>query len=115
MKLFKDSFSYENRCEESARIKNKYPHRVPIIVEKAKNCILSDPDKKKYLVPNDMNISQFIYIIRKRIKMKPEQAIFITINNCLPESNTQICQIYNKHKDEDGFLYVVYSSENTFG
>ena len=47
--------------------------------------------------------------------MKPEQAIFITINNCLPESNTQICNIYNKHKDEDGFLYVVYSSENTFG
>ena len=37
MKLFKDSFSYENRCEESTRIKNKYPHRVPIIVEKAKN------------------------------------------------------------------------------
>ena len=52
MKLFKDSFSFENRCEESTRIKHKYPHRVPIIVEKAKNCTLSDPDKKKYLVPN---------------------------------------------------------------
>ena len=66
MKLFKDSFSYENRCEESTRIKNKYPHRVPIIVEKAKNCILSDPDKKKYLVPNDMNISIAVFDIAGR-------------------------------------------------
>ena len=60
-------------------------------------------------------MSQFIYIIRKRIKIKPEQAIFLTVNNCLPESNAQIVQVYNKHKDEDGFLYIVYSSENTFG
>lgn len=115
MKLFKDSFSYENRCEESARIKNKYPHRVPIIVEKAKNCILSEPDKTKYLVPNDMNISQFVYIIRRRIHLKPEEALFITINNMLPESNVPLFQIYEKYKDKDGFLYITYSSENTFG
>lgn len=23
--------------------------------------------------------------------------------------------IYSEHKDEDGFLYVAYSGENTFG
>lgn len=23
--------------------------------------------------------------------------------------------IYDEHKDEDGFLYIVYSGENTFG
>ena len=112
---FKKLFPLNFRREESSRIMDKYPRRIPIIVEKAEKCILDDIDKKKFLVPNDVTMSQFIYIIRKRIKMKPEQAIFITINNCLPESNTQICQIYNKHKDEDGFLYVVYSSENTFG
>lgn len=25
------------------------------------------------------------------------------------------CVIYEEHKDEDGFLYVLYSGENTFG
>ena len=112
---FKSQISFEIRQEESQRIINKYPRRTPIIVEKAKNCGLDDIDKKKFLVPNDLTMSQFIYIIRRRIKIKPEQAIFLTVNNCLPESNAQIIQIYNKHKDEDGFLYVVYSSENTFG
>jgi len=24
-------------------------------------------------------------------------------------------QVYSEHKDEDGFLYVAYSGENTFG
>jgi GABA(A) receptor-associated protein len=24
-------------------------------------------------------------------------------------------QIYSAHKDEDGFLYIAYSGENTFG
>ena len=112
---FKSQISFEIRQEESQRIMNKYSHRTPVIVEKAKNCELDDIDKKKFLVPNDLTMSQFIYIIRKRIKIKPEQAIFLTVNNCLPESNAQIIQVYNKHKDEDGFLYVVYSSENTFG
>ena len=112
---FKSQISFKIRQEESQRIMNKYSRRTPVIVEKAKNCELDDIDKKKFLVPNDLTMSQFIYIIRKRIKIKPEEAIFLTVNNCLPESNAQIVQVYNKHKDEDGFLYVVYSSENTFG
>ena len=24
-------------------------------------------------------------------------------------------QVYEEHKDEDGFLYIAYSGENTFG
>jgi len=24
-------------------------------------------------------------------------------------------QVYSEHRDEDGFLYVAYSGENTFG
>jgi GABA(A) receptor-associated protein len=41
-------------------------------------------DKKKYLVPSDMTVGQFIYVIRKRIKLSPEKAIFIFVNNVLP-------------------------------
>ena len=37
------------------------------------------------------------------------------INNTLCPSNTNIGQVYNDMRDEDGFLYITYSSENTFG
>ena len=43
------------------------------------------------------------------------ESIFLTINNKLCSSNDIISKIYKDHKNEDGFLYVIYSSENTFG
>jgi len=72
-------------------------------------------DKKKYLVPADLTVGQFVYVIRKRIKLAPERAIFIFVNNTLPPTAALMSQIYKEHKDEDGFLYVTYSGETTFG
>ena len=99
----------------SERIIKKYPARIPIIVCKDKNCKLVDIDKQKFLVPRDMNLGQFIYIIRKRIKLESSQALFIMVNNTLSPATLNLGEIYEKQKDKDGFLYITYSSENTFG
>ena len=72
-------------------------------------------DKNKYLVPPDLTIGQFLYVIRKRIKLTPEKSIFLFINNSIPSSSKIISQLYKDHKNEDGFLYIIYSGENTFG
>ncbi|KAE8956555.1 hypothetical protein PR001_g31694, partial [Phytophthora rubi] len=45
---------------------------------------IPDIDKKKFLVPADLTVGQFVYVIRKRIKLSPEKAIFIFVNNVLP-------------------------------
>lgn len=47
--------------------------------------------------------------------MPSEKAIFIFVNDILPPTAALISTIYEEHKDEDGFLYVLYSGENTFG
>lgn len=113
---FHREHSFEKRIEESTRILKKYPDRIPIIVQRIKNNTdIPDIDKKKYLVPNDLTIGQFIYIIRKRIKLEPEQAIFTYINNIIPPISSLISQLYNEQKDEDGFLYIEFSGESTFG
>ncbi len=62
-----------------------------------------------------MTVGQFVYVIRKRIKLPSEKAIFIFVNDILPPTAALISTIYEEHKDEDGFLYVLYSGENTFG
>ena len=91
-------------------------------------------DKKKYLVPADLTVGQFVYVIRKRIKLSPEKAIFIFVDEVLPPTAALMSSIYEEHKDEDGFLYITYvtyysieirdianlfssrySGENTFG
>ena len=34
---------------------------------------------------------------------------------CLSVCSSTLGQVYSEHRDEDGFLYVAYSGENTFG
>ncbi|KAL0353654.1 UNVERIFIED_CONTAM: putative beta-1,3-galactosyltransferase 4 [Sesamum angustifolium] len=107
--------SFERRQAEAARIREKYPDRIPVIVEKAERSDIPDIDKKKYLVPADLTVGQFVYVVRKRIKLSAEKAIFIFVKNILPPTAAMMSAIYDENKDEDGFLYMTYSGENTFG
>ena len=108
-------FFAERRKAEAARMREKYPDRIPVIVEKAAGGDLPDIDKKKYLVPTDLTVGQFVHVIRKRIKLAPEKAIFIFVNNVLPPTAGLMSQIYEEQKDEDGFLYITYNGESVFG
>jgi GABA(A) receptor-associated protein len=44
-----------------------------VIVERAPKSDIAEIDKKKYLVPMDLTVGQFVYVIRKRIKLSPEK------------------------------------------
>ncbi|THU73971.1 hypothetical protein C4D60_Mb04t28450 [Musa balbisiana] len=112
---FKLEHPLERRQAEAARIREKYPDRIPVIVEKAERSDIPDIDKKKYLVPADLTVGQFVYVVRKRIKLSAEKAIFIFVKNSLPPTAAMMSAIYEENKDEDGFLYMTYSGENTFG
>ena len=66
------------RVKKSQFILEKYPDRVPLIIQPSKNDRTSYPiDKSKYI--------------------------------------TLIGPIYDENKDSDGFLYITYCQENTFG
>lgn len=114
-KSFKDSNPQEKRVAEAQRIRAKYPDRIPVIVEKSAKSDICNIDKKKYLVPCDLTVGQFVYVIRKRVKLSPEKAIFLFVNGTLPATSSLMSAIYQENKDVDGFLYVTYSGESTFG
>ena len=79
-----------------------------MICEKVEKSDIATIDKKKYLVPSDLTVGQFVYVIRKRIKLSPEKAIFIFVEEMLPPTAALMNSIYEEHKDEDGFLYITY-------
>ena len=112
---FKDRHAFHKRQEEAYRIREKYPNRIPVICE----CVggeVPDIDRKKYLVPSDLSMAEFLYVIRKRIKIKPEQSIYLFVGDSVMVAGAQhIGSVYEEHKDLDGFLYTCYSGENTFG
>ena len=113
---FKKRITFENRISESTRIKEKYPNRYPIIVERSPLSLnIEEIDRNKFLVPNDLNFGQFIYVIRQRIKLSPEKSMFFFVNEKIVPINQLMSQIYEENKDKDGFLYLLYSGESTFG
>lgn len=84
----------EKRKAEAERIRQKYPDRIPVICEKVEKSDIPTIDKKKYLVPADLTVGQFVYVIRKRIKLSPEKAIFIFVNEILPPTAGKFMQFY---------------------
>ena len=53
-------------------------------------------------------------MIRKKIKLSPDKAIFVYVNSVLPASSASMHEIHAVYKDDDGFLYLTYSGENSF-
>jgi GABA(A) receptor-associated protein len=114
--LFKYQFSLEERKTESLRIMFKYPTKIPVICEKHSSCkTIRKIDKKKYLVASDYTCGQFMYIIRGQLQLPAEHAMFLFVNDTIPSTSQTLGQLYEEHKNVDGFLYVKYASENTFG
>jgi len=114
---FKNMYSFNDRLVESTRIIEKYPNKIPIICERSSTSNSECPyiDKNKYLVPNDFILGQFIYVIRKRLTLPPEKAIYLFINDSIYNTSQKLSTIYENNKDADGFLYLIYTFENTFG
>ena len=114
---YQRKIAFEKRLEESKRIIAKHPTRVPLIIERAAGCTtVENIDKKKFLVPNDLTVGQLMFVVRKRLRtLTAEQGLFFFINELMHPPGALLSTIYAQHKHEDGFLYVLYASENTFG
>ncbi|XP_028665816.1 gamma-aminobutyric acid receptor-associated protein-like 1 [Erpetoichthys calabaricus] len=113
--LYKEDHAFEYRKREGEKIRKKYPDRVPVIVEKAPKARVPNLDKRKYLVPSELTVGQFYFLIRKRIQLRPEDALFFFINNTIPPTSATMGQLYQENHEEDCFLYVAYSDESVYG
>ena len=114
---FKKAKTFEERKKESEKIKEKYPDRVPVIVEKSISSSVNNIDKHKYLVPSDLTVGQFIHVIRKRIKATPEQGIFIFVKEkILPPTSSLMIHMYENYVDDDGYkIFYDYGHYTEYG
>ena len=106
--VFRD-LPFETRAAESERVKQKYRGRIPIIVECRKPLAI---DKVKYLVPGDLTVGQFCYVIRKRMTLAPEHALFIFAGRHIPLTSQSLAELYEREKNRDD---LTLSQESAFG
>ena len=117
MKRFIDKNSFEERSIVATKMLDLYPDRVPVICEPSakSNIEITGSPKIKYIVPRDITIGKFLLTIRQQMNLQSEQAIYIFVNDILPPISSFVGQIYEKYKEKDKFLYMVFTGENVFG
>jgi len=70
---------------------------------------------KKIIVQKSTTVAQLLIFIRRKIKLKSEQAIFIIVNDTMPIANQMIGDLYETFKNKDGGLDILCQGEDCFG
>ena len=98
---------------------NKHPNRVPIIISSNS---FKEHGQHRFIVPNNITVSEFMKILRNKVSLKPEEAIFIfvkdkSLNNdaFMVPASSSIESIYNQYKDNNLVLNLIYEKEAVFG
>lgn len=113
--MFRDK-PLEKRKDIFQSLMREKSDRVAVVMLNGNNNSALKLQKKKYLIPANMTLCNFMVEIKSRLKMNSEEALFITFNGKIYAQSITMGEIYVDCKDpEDGFLYGTYNVENTFG
>ena len=106
----------EKRIFLSNKLLSSYPDKIPVIVARG-NTFSPEIKKNKFLFPKGISFAKVIVDLRKFIpNLKSSEAVFFFLeNSVIPQNSILIDKIYELYKTDDGFLYIYFTSENTFG
>lgn len=114
--IYFESTPLPQRIIDFHRVSKQYPDKYPIIV-------LSDDktpqlDKQKYMVIKTMTFGQFATIIRSRLTLTQDMALFYFVGKykkCVHHSQTigELASLFANA--DDHFLVIHYRGESAFG
>lgn len=115
---FRMRTTLEKRRRERQRVTSLHPNHVPVVVTPADDRVPT-LDKDKLLIHFDITASQFAYVVKRRLPdgLRSTESLFLFCDDkTMVCGNDTMKDVYERHRcRDDGFLYVTYARENTFG
>jgi len=111
---FKRQHPFEARKTLSAKMRAVYPLHFPLVVERRGR---GDPPlpKSRFLVAGEKRVAEALAQIRGEMSLAPHEALFFLARGQMVNPGETILRLHERASDEDGFLYLVYSREDSFG
>ena len=73
-------------------------------------------DKVKFLVPRELTVGQLATIVRNRLSLNQLDSFFLfNKSGTMVTMSMTVSDLYSESMDSDGFLYIEYASQETFG
>lgn len=112
-----EMISLSERLAESQKLRQSFSGKVPVIIERQENTKNNyNLPNNKFLVPKWFTFHEFLYLLRQKLNLKKQEALYVTVGNgTFPTMNRSFNSIYEEFKNPDGFLYIIYSSEAIWG
>lgn len=130
---FKAKNDLETRTDQATKMRERCPEKIPVILEKYQGSKEADKGftvtQTKFLVPSDFTYGKFLAVVRERmqssnqdssadsfVQLDHKQSLYIFFaDNRLQKMDRSMAEIDDKCKDQDGFLYGAYTSQEVFG
>jgi GABA(A) receptor-associated protein len=102
--------------EKLASLLQRYPDRVPVLMDRERDSKLPPISQKKILVPGDFTVAQFTTnVVKKHNLVDFNGALLVTTIDSIPGRSETMRQVYERHRSKDGILRLIYRQENIFG
>ena len=94
---------------------------MPTVIEPQTTSQPSRLDQNKYatcrfLIPAMYTFHEFVQVLRRRMDLQASESLWLELGgSSAPPAEYMMYKVYETYKSADGFLYVKYSSEATYG
>lgn len=113
-----EQYTYEERLRMSNKILEKYKESCPMVYIRTDKNI--NPKNLKLVVSEKSSIRALLRELKKQfININAKESLILMVKEkdryIAVKVDSTVLEIYNKYKNNDGFLYFTIAKENCFG